>query len=294
VGDWVVVRDDAPAVREPLCAAKKGNVITELLPRRTKLSRKEPGKGIREQVLAANMEVHFIVSGLDQDYSPRRLERYLVLAYESGARPVILLNKADLHVDSTAFVLRTEERAPGVTVRAVSALYDWGIDLISRQMTSGQTAALIGSSGAGKSTILNRLLGQDLQATTPVRATDSKGHHTTTQRQLVRMPDGWLLMDLPGLRELQLWADPEQIDAAFSEISDLALSCRFRDCTHQQEPGCAVRSAGLDEDRLASYRKLQRELAYLERQADPHLARANRKKWNAVEKNMQLHPKRLT
>jgi ribosome biogenesis GTPase len=279
VGDWVEVRE--------------GNVITAVLPRKTKLSRKEPGKGVREQMLAANMEVLFIVSGLDRDYNPRRLERYLVLAYESGARPVILLNKADLHVDRTQFMAETEQSAPGVPVFPVSALRGWGLDAIARHMNAGETAALIGSSGAGKSTILNRLLGRELQTTTPVRESDSKGRHTTTQRQLVRMPGGWLLMDLPGLRELQLWADPEQIDGTFSEISDLAQGCKFRDCTHQHEPGCAVRDAEIDEDRLASYTKLQRELAYLDRDSDPHRARANRKKWNALEKNMRLHPKRM-
>lgn len=280
VGDWVQVGE--------------GNVITDVLPRKTKLSRKDPGKGVREQVLAANIEVLFIVSGLDRDYNPRRLERYLVLAYESGAYPVIVLNKADLHPDPSHFVWQTERHAPGVPVLLVSALCSQGLDLIPGQVSFGQTAALIGSSGAGKSTILNRLLGRELQATTPVRESDSKGRHTTTQRQLVRMPGGWLLMDLPGLRELQLWADPEQVGTAFCDISDLAQACKFRDCTHQEEPGCAVRNAGLDEDRLASYRKLQKELAYLERQADPHAARANRKKWNALEKNMRLHPKRIT
>lgn len=279
VGDWVVVRE--------------GNTVTEVLPRRTKLSRKEPGKGVREQVLAANMDLLFIVSGLDEDYNPRRLERYLILAYQSGARPVILLNKADLRSDVPDLVCRTEKCAPGVPVLALSALENWGLESVSRQVKPGQTAALLGSSGAGKSTIVNRLLGQERQRTTAVREEDSKGRHTTTQREMIPMPGKWLLMDLPGLRELQLWADPEQIDDAFSEIAELAECCRFRDCSHQHEPGCAVRYADLDPQRLGSYHKLRRELGFLERQADMHRARETKKKWKVGEKDMRRHPKRM-
>lgn len=278
VGDWVILRD--------------GGVITEVLPRRTKLSRKEPGGAHREQVLAANIDVLFVVSGLDHDYNPRRLERYLILAAESGARPVVLLNKADLcdHLDD--IILETQRAAPQVSILPTSALSGQGVEAIAHEMEPGQTAALIGSSGTGKSTLLNRLLGDRRQETSPVRDSDSKGRHTTTRRELFRMPGGWLLMDLPGLRELQLWADPEQVDQTFSDIAALADGCRFRDCTHQHEPGCAVREATLDPGRLANYRKLQRELGYLEREADPHLARALRKKWNAVEKSVRKHPKR--
>ncbi|HEX6496428.1 MAG TPA: ribosome small subunit-dependent GTPase A [Acidobacteriaceae bacterium] len=278
VGDWVILRD--------------GSVITQVLPRRTQLSRKEPGKRLREQVLAANMDLLFIVSGLDRDYNPRRLERYLVLAYESGARPIILLNKADLRSDIPDIVRLTERTAPGVPVLALSALAPWGLDSIARHVQAGQTAALIGSSGAGKSTIANALLGEARQRTTAVREDDSKGRHTTTHRELIRMPGNWLLMDLPGLRELQLWADPERIDSAFADILYLAEQCRFRDCTHNEEPGCAVHAAGLDPDRLRSYRKLQKELHHLELQTDIHRARELRKKWNAIEKDIRRHPKR--
>ena len=289
VGDWVILRE--------------GSVISEVLPRRTQLSRKEPGKRLREQVLAANMDLLFVVSGLDRDYNPRRLERYLVLAHESGARPVILLNKADLRAqlagredradDDLAEVVRlTERHAPGVPVYALSALEQWGLDAIARTVVPGQTAALIGSSGAGKSTIVNALLGESRQRTSDVRDSDSKGRHTTTHRELIRMPGNWLLMDLPGLRELQLWADPERIDTAFADIVELAQQCRFRDCTHTQEPGCAVRDAELDPGRLQNYRKLQKELNFLELQTDIHRAREVRKKWNAVEKDIRRHPKR--
>lgn len=278
VGDWVVVRD--------------GRAITEILPRRTELSRKDPGGGVREQVLAANIDVLFVVSGLDHDYNSRRLERYLILAAESGARPVVVLNKADLRIDLQDVVRRTEQCAPGVAVVAISALTGWGMEALTTEVKEGQTAALIGSSGSGKSTIANCLLGTRRQETTEVREGDNKGRHTTTRRELFFMPGGWLLMDLPGLRELQLWANPERVDQTFSEIAELALRCRFRDCTHRQEPGCAVRDAGLDPDRLANYRKLQRELAYLERESDIHLAHAQRKKWNAIQKAVRRHPKR--
>jgi ribosome biogenesis GTPase len=279
VGDWVILRE--------------GTVISQVLPRRTQLSRKDPGKRLREQVLAANMDLLFIVSGLDRDYNPRRLERYLVLAHESGARPVILLNKADLRGDVADVVRLTERHAPGVPVFALSALERRGLEAIAQNAEPGQTAALIGSSGAGKSTIVNALLGETRQRTTDVREADSKGRHTTTHRELIRMPGNWLLMDLPGLRELQLWADPERIDTAFADIAELAERCRFRDCSHHEEPGCAVRDAGLDPDRLQSYRKLQRELNYLELQTDIHRQRETRKKWNAIEKDIRRHPKRV-
>jgi ribosome biogenesis GTPase len=279
VGDWVILRE--------------GSVISELLPRRTQLSRKEAGKRVREQVLAANMDLLFIVSGLDHDYNPRRLERYLVLAYESGARPVILLNKADLRGDLEDIVRLTERHAPGVSVFALSALEQWGLEAIARCVEPRQTAALIGSSGAGKSTIVNALLGEARQRITDVRQSDSRGRHTTTHRELIRMPGSWLLMDLPGLRELQLWADPERIDSTFVDIAEFARGCRFRDCSHTHEPGCAVREASLDPERLRSYHKLQKELAFLELQTDIHRARQIRKKWNAVEKDMRRHPKRV-
>jgi ribosome biogenesis GTPase len=278
VGDWVTLREAA--------------IITEVLPRRTRLSRKEPGRRTREQVLAANMDLLFIVSGLDRDYNPRRIERYLVLAHESGARPVILLNKADLRSDYTDLVHETEHHAPGVPVFALSATERWGLDAIPRSLAPAQTAALIGSSGAGKSTLVNALLGEERQLTSEVRERDSKGRHTTTHRELILMPGGWLLMDLPGLRELQLWADPETIDDAFAEIASLAAQCRFRDCTHQSEPGCAVLAAHLDPARLTSYRKLQREVRHLELQTDIHRAREERKKWNAIEKDIRRHPRR--
>jgi ribosome biogenesis GTPase len=283
VGDWVLLRD-------------AGQVIERVLERRTKLSRKQPEREVREQVLGANIDVLFIVSGLDRDYNERRIERYVVMARESGARAVILLNKTDLAgelgLDLGEVVSRTRQVAPGVTVLPLSALTEDGLAALPEQLGPHETAALIGSSGVGKSTILNRLLGDERQRTTAVRAGDDRGRHTTTSRELFRMPGGWLLMDLPGLREVQLWASAEGLADSFDDIQELAKSCRFRDCAHAGEPGCAVQGAGLDAARLQNYLKMQKELEFLDRKANPRLAKATRAKWKAIEKSVRHHPKR--
>lgn len=296
VGDWVVLRNgDA--------------VIDHVLIRKTCLSRKQPEREVREQVLAANIDVVFIVSGLDRDYNPRRIERYLVMAKASGARPVVLLNKADLApqlgLELDELVTQIQQLSPSTTVFPISALgltsfLGPDLDVLPAELAPGETAALIGSSGVGKSTILNRLLGDERQRTTTVRASDSRGRHTTTTRQIFRMPGGWLLMDLPGLREVQLWADPNQptesaddnLAASFDDIHALAANCRFRDCAHSAEPGCAVISAALDPARLANYMKMKKELAHLERKSNPRLAKETRAKSNAIEKSVRHHPKR--
>lgn len=287
VGDWVVLRSGEPA-------------IDRVLTRQTCVSRKQPEREMREQVLAANIDVLFIVSGLDLDYNPRRIERYLVMANESGARPVVLLNKADLAprlgLDLAETVASVQQMSPAISVISISAFSDDSLDAIPAQLAAGQTAALIGSSGVGKSTILNRLVGDERQRTSAVRESDSRGRHTTTTRQLFRMPGGWLLMDLPGLREVQLWTNAEQptenLEASFDDIQALAENCRFRDCTHSAEPGCAVTSATIDPARLANFKKMQKELAHLERKANPRLAKETRAKWNAIEKSVRGHPKR--
>jgi ribosome biogenesis GTPase len=291
VGDWVVLKPDGP-------------VIERVLERRTKLSRKQPEREVREQVLAANIDVLFIVSGLDRDYNPRRLERFLVMANESGARPVVLLNKADLAgelgLDLDDLVAKARQMSTGLRVIPISALTDHGLDALPDELKPGETAALIGSSGVGKSTILNRLHGTEQQSTAAVRVSDSRGRHTTTTRQLFVMPGGWLLMDLPGLREVQLWAEAGQagsgvvgnLGASFDDIQALAEKCRFRDCTHTAEPGCAVTAAGLEPGRLANYLKMQKELAALERKTNPRLAKETRGKWKAIEKSVKGHPKR--
>jgi ribosome biogenesis GTPase len=287
VGDWVVLRNEEA-------------VIDRVLARKTCLSRKQPEREIREQVLAANIDVLFIVSGLDRDYNPRRIERFLVMANESGARPVVLLNKADLAgelgLDLAGVVASVQQLSPAITVLPISALGDEDLNALPALLEHGQTAALIGSSGVGKSTILNRLLGDERQRTNAVRASDSRGRHTTTTRQLFRMPGGWLLMDLPGLREVQLWSNAEQpkvqLEASFDDIQELAENCRFRDCTHTAEPGCAVTAARIDPARLANFRKMQAELAQLERKTSPRSGKETRAKWNALEKSVRSHPKR--
>jgi ribosome biogenesis GTPase / thiamine phosphate phosphatase len=283
VGDWVTLREDGP-------------MIDRVLERRTTLSRRQPGRDASEQVLAANVDVLFIVSGLDRDYNPRRLERYLVVAHESGTRPVIVLNKADL-ADELGFdleevVTRTRALAGEETVLALSAMTDCSLDALAAELAPGETAAMIGSSGAGKSTILNRLLGIGRQKTRTVRASDDRGRHTTTARELFMMPGGWLLIDMPGLREVQLWAGDDAMDAGFRDIQELSAGCRFRDCTHAGEPGCAVVNAGVDGARLANYHKMLREIEFLERKANPELERQTRAKWKAIHKAARRHSKR--
>jgi ribosome biogenesis GTPase len=283
VGDWVVLRDDVA-------------VISQVLVRKTKLSRKQPEREVREQVLAANIDVLFIVSGLDHDFNERRIERFLVMAHESGARPVILLNKADLApslgLDLPEIVAGLEQMSPGVAVLPLSALSEEGLGALSAQLAPGETAALIGSSGVGKSTILNRLLGVERQRTNEVRGGDSRGRHTTTSRELFMMPGGWLLMDLPGLREVQLWTSDEPLEESFDDIQKLAGECRFRNCAHAGEPGCAVSAAGIDPARLANYLKMQKELAHLDRRLDPKLTSELRARSKTTEKTTRRSLKR--
>ena len=281
VGDWVALREN-------------GLVIDQVLERRTVLSRKEPGRALDEQVLAANIDVLFVVSGLDHDYNERRIERYLVVARQSGARPVILLTKADLAESHGRDLVEIQSRLrawSGAPVLALNALSGKGLSALEEQIARGETAALIGSSGVGKSTIVNALLGEERQTTHGVRRGDDRGRHTTTARSLFMMPGGWLLIDMPGLREVQLWASVEQLDAGFDDVRALAESCRFRDCTHSGEPGCAVEASGLDPDRLGNYRKMQRELDYLERKSDQRLMSETRARWKVIHKAMRNHEK---
>lgn len=277
VGDWVELGYGVP-------------VIDRVFDRRTVLSRKQAGRAIGEQMLAANIDVLFIVCGLDGDYNERRIERFLVAARQSGARPVILLNKADLaeanRIDLGEIVPRLEAWS-GAPVLPVSARAENGLDALDGTMARGETAALIGSSGVGKSTIVNRLLGDRRQATREVRSDDDRGRHATTTRSMFVMPGGWLLIDMPGLREVQLWAAPDQLDATFEDVRELAAGCRYRDCTHSGEPGCAVVGSGIDEGRLENYRKLQRELDYLERKADKRLMSNSKARWKIIHKAMR-------
>jgi ribosome biogenesis GTPase / thiamine phosphate phosphatase len=264
VGDWVAVelRDQGNAA-----------LIQEVLPRRSQFVRKAAGKKIAEQVLAANVDTALLVSALDGDFNPRRVERYLAQCWESGAKPVIVLNKVDTCQDAVAKLHRMEQASMGVPVYVVSARTGHGLEELETFLVSGQTLVLLGSSGVGKSTIVNHLLGRAIQEVHEVRKSDSRGRHTTTTRQMFVLPGGALLMDTPGLRELQLWDADEGISQAFSDIESLAAQCRFTDCTHAAEPGCAVQAAikqhALNRSRLENWRKLRREQEFLRRKVDP-------------------------
>jgi ribosome biogenesis GTPase len=280
-GDWVVVR--------PLDGER--GVVLAVLPRRTAFSRKAAGGETAEQVVGANVDTVFLVMGLDADYNPRRLERYLVLSWESGARPVVVLNKTDLCADLASRTREAEEVAAGVEVRAVCALSGEGLDSLQPELQPGRTVALLGSSGAGKSTLANRLLGREVQPTREVRARDGRGRHTTTARELLALDSGALLLDTPGLRELQLWATEDALGAAFEDVAALASRCRFRDCSHETEPGCAVREAAeagtLPPDRLASHAKLQREIRHLAVRRDQRARQAEKARWKAIHKQLR-------
>lgn len=257
-GDWVALDAD--------------DVARHVLPRRTRFSRAEAGGAAREQVVAANVDVVLLVAGLDGDFNVRRLERYVALARASGARPVVVLNKADACADPDAARREAEAVAAGAPVLLASAATGAGLDALRALVAPGVTVALLGSSGVGKSTIVNRLLGEERFATQPVREHDARGRHTTTRRELVPLPGGGLLLDTPGMRELGLPADGDGLAGAFEDVESLARLCRFRDCRHESEPGCAVRAAiasgELDAARFESYLKLQRELAWRARRRD--------------------------
>jgi ribosome biogenesis GTPase len=277
VGDWVLVR-----------AEGDGGSIEEVLPRRTKLSRRAAGKRNEEQVVAANVDIVFIVMGLDGDYSLRRLERFLAMVWESGATPRVVLSKRDLCDEVEARVTEVEQIAVGVHVTAVNGKTGEGVDELREEVGSGRTAAFVGSSGVGKSTLINHLLGQRIQATRQVREDDDRGRHTTTHRELFSMPGGGLLIDNPGIREVQLWAGEQSLEQAFDDVAELAEECRYRDCTHSDEPGCAViaaiESGQLPAGRLGAYRTLQKELRYLELRQNETSQRIEKQKWRNIQK----------
>jgi ribosome biogenesis GTPase len=262
-------RADFPAVGD--WVALGGGFVHAVLPRRTKFSRKIAWSEVDEQVVAANVDVVFLVTAFGHDFNVRRLERYLVMAWESGAEPVILITKSDLADDVERPVLEAESVAFGVPIHAVSAVTGEGLDAVRAHLRPGRTAALLGSSGVGKSTLVNCLAGEELLATAEIRS-DGRGRHTTTHRELVLLPDGGLVLDTPGMRELQLWESAEGLGEAFTDVEALAAQCRFSDCAHRSEPGCAIRralvSGELDRGRYASYEKLKRELHRLEIRLD--------------------------
>lgn len=273
VGDWVLVTTEV---------SNETQSIHELLPRRSAFKRKGAGTATREQVVAANLDIVFLVSGLDGDFNLRRIERYLTQAWNSGATPVIILNKADACDDLDGRILAAKAVAPGVDVHAISATHRTGLDRIEQYLTPGATIALLGSSGVGKSTLVNLLAGEDRMRTEAVRQDDSRGRHATTHREMIILPSGALLIDTPGMRELQLWSSAEDVDQTFPEVAELAASCRFSDCTHTNEPGCAVLEAleagQLSEERYQSHLKLVKEVAYLERRQDESAAYKQRER----------------
>lgn len=279
VGDWVALRPSAnsgPAV------------IEAVLPRTNKLSRKTAGGSGEEQVLAANLDILLLVSSLNLDLNPSRLERFLAAAALPGCQPVLLLTKSDLCDAPAVAVADLRARLGDVAVHAVSAVTGDGLDSLALYLRGGHTAAMLGSSGVGKSTLLNRLLGLDRQEVRPVRADDDRGRHTTTRRELVALPSGGLLIDSPGIRELQLWAEGADVGAAFDDVTRLALDCPFTDCSHVHEPGCAVLRAvaegRLNQARYASFLKLRRELSYEETRTDGRAARARKEQERRIHR----------
>jgi ribosome biogenesis GTPase / thiamine phosphate phosphatase len=274
VGDWVAIQ-----------SAPSGDlaVIHAVLPRKTVFLRKVAGEVTEAQPVAANVDTILVVTDADTDFNLRRIERYLMLVFESGAEPVIVVNKADLVSDIDQRVLDLAEAAPGVLVFPVSAVTGQGFGPLSDSLAAGKTVALIGSSGVGKSSIINRLLGEERIKTNEVRESDGRGRHTTTFRQLILLPTGAIVIDTPGMREIQLWGDEESLAGTFEDVEQLTLRCRFSDCTHNSEPGCAVQAAlndgTLHEDRYESYRKLRKELRHLEVRQNIHAARAERELW---------------
>lgn len=282
VGDWVAL---------DVRAEEEAATIRAVLERRTKFSRKVAGDESEEQLLSANIDVIFLVSSLNEDLNPRRLERYLTMAYENGALPVVVLTKADLCDDVPAALDRVNAVAIGTAIHVVSAITGDGFEELLPYLAGNKTVTLLGSSGVGKSTLINHLAGEEVMAVQEIREDDARGRHTTTRRQLVLLPGGGVIVDTPGMRELQLWEAGEGFKGSFQDVEAIASECRFRDCSHRTEPGCAVRAAveggTLAPERLASYNKLQRELLHLARKRDQRLAQEETRKWKIRHKAMR-------
>lgn len=286
VGDWVALR--SPHDSDP---AKSEAVIEAIVERTNKLSRKVAGDSGEEQVLAANIDVLFLVTSLNQDLNASRLERFLAAAPLPQSERILLLTKSDLHNASEGAVADLRARISNVPIHAISARTGEGVDFVTAYLTPGRTAAMLGSSGVGKSTLLNRLLGAERQEVNAIREDDDRGRHTTTRRELVALPSGGLLIDSPGIRELQLWADGADVDAAFDDVARLAESCPFTDCSHVHEPRCAVLGAiaegRLDQARYESFLKLRREMAYEESRSNSRVARERKDQERRFHRTIQ-------
>lgn len=282
VGDWTALRFD-----------KLGNKATlhAVLPRRSKFARKTKGSKTEEQIVGANIDIIFLVTSLNQDFNPRRIERYLTIAWDSGAEPVVLLTKTDLCENVAELRAEMEAVAGSVPIHTVCAIQGEGLEELERYFTAGRTAALIGSSGVGKSTLINRLIGVERQTVKEVREHDDRGLHTTRHRELILMPNGALVLDTPGMRELQLWDAGEGVETAFEDIEELAANCYFSNCRHQTEPRCAVRAAlkadTLDAQRFENYMKLQKELNHLTLRQDQFAQRVERNRWKKLTKEAE-------
>lgn len=287
VGDWVAVQRGAGGAA----------TIRRILPRTSALVRKVAGRRADAQVVAANLDVAFVVTSANQDFNAARLARYLTAVWESGATPVVLVNKSDLADDADAYVSRAADAAPGAAVHAVSAAEGRGLDALGAHLAPGRTAAFVGSSGVGKSSLVNRLLGEERLDVRAVRAHDERGVHTTTARQLIALPSGALVIDTPGMRELLPMDDGEGLAAAFDDVAGLAERCRFRDCRHVDEPGCAVREAVRDgtlpAERLAQWVALGRELAYLRTKEDTQARLEAKRRWKAIGKSIRARDRLL-
>jgi len=289
VGDWVAIQETTK---------EDAGFIMAVLARKNKFSRRAAGKEMKEQVLAANVDYVWIVTDLDKDFNVPRIERYLTLVSESGSQPVVILNKSDVSRDLDEKTEEIKRLDPSIPVHIMSAELDTGLGELKRYMIKGKTITILGSSGVGKSTIINRILGEERQDTCPIREKDGRGRHITSYRELILLPKGGMIIDNPGMRELQLWTDGKGIIEVFDDIEALALRCKFSDCRHRTEPGCAVKKAletgELDANRFANYLKLKTEVEFLAIRQNKMLRVAEKAKWKNIKKwgkEIQEHKK---